>query len=95
MIRKTLAAFLLLSAISVSAQNQQDVLEARHDRALAAGYKALMLCSAIANAERNGATRTPESVEQWELGSGLIDHSQNITVAAIAMADMKVCAQRS
>jgi hypothetical protein len=30
-----------------------------------------------------------------QLGSGLIDHSQKMTVAAIAMADMKVWAQRS
>lgn len=29
------------------------------------------------------------------LGSGLIDQSQKQKVAAIAMADMKVCAQRS
>ncbi len=29
------------------------------------------------------------------LGSGLIDHSQKITVAAMQMADMKVWAQRS
>jgi len=29
------------------------------------------------------------------LGSGLIDHSQNMTVAAIAMADKKACAHRS
>jgi putative transposase len=29
------------------------------------------------------------------LGSGLIDHIQKMTIAAIAMADMKVCAQRS
>ena len=29
------------------------------------------------------------------LGSGLIDHNQKMTVAAIAMADMKVWAQRS
>ena len=45
----------------------QDALEARYDRALAAGYKALFLCSAIANAERNGASRTAESVFEWEL----------------------------
>lgn len=31
------------------------------------GYKALFLCSAIANAEANGTTRTPESVRDWEL----------------------------
>ncbi len=30
-----------------------------------------------------------------DLGSGLIDHSQKMTVAASAIADMKVCAQRS
>ena len=29
------------------------------------------------------------------LGSGLIDHIQKMTMAAIAMADMKVCAHRS
>ncbi len=45
----------------------QDEMQQRYDRALAAGYKALFLCSAIANAERNGATRTPESVMKWEL----------------------------
>ena len=37
---------------------------------------------------------TPEQI--WaELGSGLIDHSQKMTVAAMVMADMKVWAQRS
>jgi CubicO group peptidase (beta-lactamase class C family) len=61
------AATLLLAAVPATAQSQQEVLQARYDRALAAGYKALMLCSAIAIAERNGTTRTPESVEQWEL----------------------------
>lgn len=66
MIRKTLAAAALLFASPVIAQSQAE-LDARYDRALAAGYKALMLCSAIANAERNGTTRTPESVVQWEL----------------------------
>ena len=32
---------------------------------------------------------------EWQLGSGLTDHSQKIAVAASAMADMKVWAQRS
>jgi CubicO group peptidase (beta-lactamase class C family) len=49
------------------AQSAQETLDARYDRALAAGYKALFLCSAIANAEANGASRTPESVHKWEL----------------------------
>ena len=69
MIRTTLAAALalLLTASPAIAQSQQEVLDARYNRALAAGYKALFLCSAIANAERNGATRSPENVMQWEL----------------------------
>ncbi|WP_397404448.1 hypothetical protein, partial [Phenylobacterium sp.] len=33
--------------------------------------------------------------DAYALGSGLIDHSQKMTVAARAMADMKVCAHRS
>ena len=43
---------------------------------------------AKAVAGRKGDTRLA-------LASGLIDHSQKMTVAAIAMADMKVWAQRS
>ncbi|MFN2100313.1 serine hydrolase domain-containing protein [Altererythrobacter sp. MF3-039] len=67
MINRLVATAALLLAAPLSAQNAQERLDARYDRALAAGYKALFLCSAIANAERNGATRTPESVEKWEL----------------------------
>jgi len=67
MIRKTLAAAMLLVANPVFAQSPQERLGDRYDRALAAGYKALFLCSAIANAERNGTGRTAESVHQWEL----------------------------
>jgi CubicO group peptidase (beta-lactamase class C family) len=67
MIRTALAATALLLAAPAIAQSQQEQLDARYDRALAAGYKALMLCSAIAHAEANGTTRTPESVMQWEL----------------------------
>lgn len=68
MIRTTLAtAALLLAATPAFAQSQQEALQARYDRALAAGYKALMLCSAIAHAEANGTSRTPESVAAREL----------------------------
>jgi len=67
MIRTALAATALLLAAPAAAQNQQEALDARYDRALAAGYKALMLCGAIANAEANGVARSPESVAQWEL----------------------------
>lgn len=67
MIRTLSAATLLIAAIPAAAQNQQEALDARYERAIAAGYKALMLCGAIANAEANGTTRTPESVMQWEL----------------------------
>ena len=35
------------------------------------------------------------AVVQAELGSGLIDHIQKMTIAAITMADMKAWAQRS
>ena len=64
-----LAALALASATAspAAAQSAQERLDARYDRALAAGYKALFLCSAIANAEANGTTRTPESVHEWEL----------------------------
>jgi CubicO group peptidase (beta-lactamase class C family) len=68
MIRTTLAAAaLLLAAAPATAQTEQQALEARYTRALAAGYKALMLCGAIANTEAIGGTRTPESVLLWEL----------------------------
>ncbi|TWJ10356.1 serine hydrolase domain-containing protein [Altererythrobacter ishigakiensis] len=71
MIRTSFGALALLAAIPfvapANAQSAQEQLDARYDRALAAGYKALFLCSAIANAEANGATRTPESVHEWEL----------------------------
>lgn len=67
MIRHLLAVAALLAPVPALAQTAQDALDARYDRALAAGYKALMLCGAIANAERAGTVRTPESVMQWEL----------------------------
>jgi CubicO group peptidase (beta-lactamase class C family) len=38
-----------------------------HDRAIAAGYKALMLCGAILNARAFGAERSRDSVEALEL----------------------------
>ncbi|MEO9462691.1 MAG: serine hydrolase [Marinomonas sp.] len=68
--RKTLlaaaaAAFTL--STPAAAQSRQDTLDGKYDRALAAGYKALMLCSAIGIAERNRTKRTPESVEELEL----------------------------
>ncbi|MEO0700293.1 MAG: serine hydrolase, partial [Pseudomonadota bacterium] len=64
-----LAALALASPVGspAAAQSAQERLDARYDRALAAGYKALFLCSAIANAEANGVERTPESVHEWEL----------------------------
>ncbi|MHA7818702.1 MAG: serine hydrolase domain-containing protein [Erythrobacter sp.] len=67
--KKLILAAALTAALSApaSAQSAQERLDARYDRALAAGYKALMLCGAISSAERNGGTRTPESVHEWEL----------------------------
>ncbi|MEW4447644.1 serine hydrolase [Qipengyuania sp. JC766] len=55
-------------SVPVTAQSvSQEELDQRYDRALAAGYKALMLCGAMASAERSGTARTPESVQEWEL----------------------------
>jgi CubicO group peptidase (beta-lactamase class C family) len=61
------AASLVFGCGPTSAQSAQDQLDERYNRALAAGYKALFLCGAIANAERNGAVRTEGSVHEWEL----------------------------
>jgi len=69
MYKLTLAASAAAFALSSTAmaQSAQDRLDARYDRALAAGYKALFLCSGLAIAERNGTTRTPEQIQAWEL----------------------------
>lgn len=67
MIRKTLAAATLLIAVPAVAQSTtQEDLDARYDRALAAGYKALFLCGALAS-DRSGLRRSETSVEQYEL----------------------------
>ena len=72
---------LLLAPVPAAAQSPQEALDARYDRAIAAGYKALMLCSAIALAERNATTRLPESVEAWELTG--IQSPQNALIGAL------------
>jgi len=61
------AASLVFGCGPTSAQSAQEQLDERYNRALAAGYKALFLCGAIANAERNAVERTEESVHEWEL----------------------------
>jgi hypothetical protein len=53
-LRAIAAVTLLLVPFPAAAQSQQDELDARYDRALAAGYKALMLCS------RNAMVRTAQ-----------------------------------
>jgi len=67
MIRRTLALAALLVSVPATAQSQQDALQMRYDRALAAGYKALMLCGAIGNADATGLRRSAASVEANEL----------------------------
>lgn len=62
-----LAATALVLSTTATAQSAQERLDERYDRALAAGYKALMLCGAIGNAERFGAKRSEQSVLEWEL----------------------------
>ena len=61
------ASALLLVSTPAAAQSEQEVLGGRYDRALAAGYKAMFLCSAIANAEVFGAQRSEASVSAYEL----------------------------
>ncbi|MEP3422043.1 MAG: serine hydrolase [Erythrobacter sp.] len=51
----------------ISAQSAQDQLDARYNRALAAGYKAMMLCSAMSTSERLGGSRSAESIHEYEL----------------------------
>jgi len=51
----------------VSAQSAQDQLEGRYNRALAAGYKAMMLCSAMSTSERLGGSRSVQSIHEYEL----------------------------
>ena len=59
--------FAIATPTGASAQSAQEVLDQRYTRALAAGYKALFLCSATAHAEANGTERDPQSVHEWEL----------------------------
>ena len=63
-----LGAVVATASMPAAAQSQQELLDARYDRALAAGYKALMLCGAIASAERSGAgARSEASVLAYEM----------------------------
>ena len=60
-----LAAFAL--PVTAGAQSTtQEELEARHDRALAAGYKSLFLCSALSS-DPSGLRTSESKVERWEL----------------------------
>lgn len=67
MLRLAIAAATLIAAAPAFAQAEQERLDARYDRALAAGYRALMVCGAIGNADPTGLRRSAASVEQWEL----------------------------
>ena len=60
------ATALLLIVTPATAQSSQDELDARYDRALAAGYKALFLCSALGT-DITGMRRTEQSVIEYEL----------------------------
>ena len=67
MIRHALTVAALIGAVPAIAQSEQERIDARYDRALAAGYKALTLCSALFNAKALRTHRTVESVEANEL----------------------------
>lgn len=67
MIRLAIAASALLAATPLAAQSvNQEELQARYDRALAAGYKSLFLCGAMTS-DRTGLRRTERSVQEYEL----------------------------
>lgn len=65
MVRYVLSALCLFSSVTTAAQDAAE--PTRYDRALAAGYKALMLCGAIGNSDPAGSRRSVASVEQYEL----------------------------
>ena len=60
------ATALLLAPLPASAQSAQEALDARYDRALAAGYKALFLCGALGS-DPTGLRRSEASVLAYEL----------------------------
>jgi hypothetical protein len=66
------------------------------------GHQMLMDVKFLTFINKSGAktrhfqyTATDDATRTRALGSGLIDHIQKMTIAAITMADMKVWAQRS
>ncbi len=72
MIRKTFKAAALLALVPLAAPAMaqsvsQAEVQARYDRALAAGYKALFTCGAIGNSDPSGLRRTALSVDAMEL----------------------------
>ncbi len=58
-------------------------------------FKWIMLIGGVVTLTMLQAAIAPRAALRSLLGSGLIDHSQKMTVAAMVMADMKVWAQRS
>ncbi|HWQ88052.1 serine hydrolase [Brevundimonas sp.] len=65
--RTLILAAALIAASPFAAFAQTPAAPSASVRAMAAGYKALTVCSALKNAEAAGATRTLESVEANEL----------------------------
>ena len=65
----SIGALALLSGILAPAPSlaQEAEESGRYDLALAAGYKALMLCGAIGNSGSDGLRRSAQSVNQYEL----------------------------
>ncbi len=61
------AAALVIALPACAEVSPQQQLEQRYERALAAGYKALMMCGALAHSQAQGAARTDRHVTQWEL----------------------------
>ena len=88
MIRHTLAALALLAAVPAAAQSDQEELDARYDRAIAAGYKALMTCGAIGNSDPTGLQRSAASVDAWELKGIQAPHEAILAILPAARVEM-------
>ncbi len=85
-----LAAALLALTLPASAQTPTPREATAHDRAIAAGYKALMLCGALNSAEVAGGKRSVASVEANELRGTYPDYDALLPALKAELSDAGV-----
>jgi len=85
-----IAAVLLAMSPAAAQQAKEPTV---HDRAIAAGYKAAMLCSGIFDAQAMGAKRTRESIEANEL-KGIYPEYDGLIAAMPAVIERGQMANR-